>query len=57
MGLAIFYGLYHTPYEGAHYGHEWKSPLYNYTETKLYRTGALDENLRVKVTHFYPQAE
>merc|ERR1719331_2673972 len=57
MGFGYMYVISHPPGLGAHYGHEWKSPLYNYTKERLDRTGQYDENVRVKVHHFYPVEE
>eukprot|EP00928_Gymnodinium_smaydae_P076478 TRINITY_DN5950_c0_g2_i1.p3 TRINITY_DN5950_c0_g2~~TRINITY_DN5950_c0_g2_i1.p3 ORF type:complete len:124 (-),score=34.98 TRINITY_DN5950_c0_g2_i1:134-505(-) len=55
MGLGFFYLWCHTPFECANYDHFYESPLYNYVKRELEKTGQLEENLRIKVKHFYPQ--
>eukprot|EP00933_Yihiella_yeosuensis_P024583 TRINITY_DN1906_c0_g1_i1.p1 TRINITY_DN1906_c0_g1~~TRINITY_DN1906_c0_g1_i1.p1 ORF type:complete len:125 (+),score=22.35 TRINITY_DN1906_c0_g1_i1:76-450(+) len=55
MGLGYFYLWCHTPYKSDSYEHFWESPLYKYVRGNLAKTGELEENLRVKVHHFYPQ--
>eukprot|EP00933_Yihiella_yeosuensis_P024585 TRINITY_DN1906_c0_g1_i3.p2 TRINITY_DN1906_c0_g1~~TRINITY_DN1906_c0_g1_i3.p2 ORF type:complete len:124 (+),score=19.49 TRINITY_DN1906_c0_g1_i3:66-437(+) len=55
MGLGYFYLWCHTPYKSDSYEHFWESPLYRYVRGNLEKTGELEENLRVKVHHFYPQ--
>merc|ERR1712107_357847 len=57
MGLGYFYLWCHKPYGCDHYDGFYESPLYLYTKSQLEKTGQLEENLRVKVQHFYPQAE
>jgi hypothetical protein len=54
-GAAFMMFVYHTPYEGADYEHEWKSPLYNSVHQKLVKSGKLEENLRIKRTSFYDE--
>ncbi|CAJ1453686.1 unnamed protein product [Effrenium voratum] len=57
MGLGGLYFFAHPPYQGDHYDHFEKSWMYEWTESRLKKTGQLEENLRVKVHHFYPQTE
>jgi len=57
MGLGYMYLWCHAPFEGAHYGHEYKSPLYRYVENSLFKSGQLEENLRIKAHSFYPHTE
>merc|ERR1719444_690058 len=57
MGLGFFYLWCHTPFECSNYDHFYESPLYNYVRRELEKTGELEENVRVKVRHFYPQEE
>merc|ERR1719277_371902 len=57
MGLGYFYLWCHKPYGCDHYDGFYESPLYLYTKGQLEKTGQLEENLRVKVHHFYPQTE
>ncbi|CAL1150017.1 unnamed protein product [Cladocopium goreaui] len=56
-GLGILMGYFHTPYVGDNYDHFAETPLYLWTKSSLAKTGQLEENLRVKVHHFYPQTE
>ena len=44
--------VYHPPYVGADYDHEWKSPLYKWTMQRLRDSGQYDENLSIKRTAF-----
>mmetsp|Transcript_98752 Transcript_98752/g.195786 ORF Transcript_98752/g.195786 Transcript_98752/m.195786 type:complete len:125 (+) Transcript_98752:67-441(+) len=55
--LAWFYLFAHAPYTYDHYEGFYESPLYNFVKGNLERSGQLEENLRVKVHHFYPQTE
>ena len=57
MGLGVLLGYLHTPYACDNYDHFAETPLYNWTKSSLAKTGQLEENLRVKVHHFYPQTE
>eukprot|EP00438_Fugacium_kawagutii_P029291 Skav207990 [mRNA] locus=scaffold1203:45082:46344:+ [translate_table: standard] len=57
MGLGVLLGYLHTPYVGDNYEHFAETPLYLWTKSSLAKTGQLEENLRVKVHHFYPQTE
>merc|ERR1711920_534455 len=57
MGLGYFYLWCHKPYARDHYDGFYESPLFLYTKHQLEKTGQLEENLRVKVHHFYPQEE
>mmetsp|Transcript_114930 Transcript_114930/g.297885 ORF Transcript_114930/g.297885 Transcript_114930/m.297885 type:complete len:125 (-) Transcript_114930:95-469(-) len=57
MGLGYFYLWAHAPYKCDHYEGFYESPLYRYTRGELEKTGQLEENLRIKVKHFYPQTE
>jgi len=50
-----FYFWAHTPYQCDSYDHFDESYLYQYVKGNLEKSGQLDENLRVKVRHFYPQ--
>eukprot|EP00811_Abedinium_folium_P012808 NODE_21896_length_731_cov_8.283113.p1 GENE.NODE_21896_length_731_cov_8.283113~~NODE_21896_length_731_cov_8.283113.p1 ORF type:complete len:156 (+),score=30.35 NODE_21896_length_731_cov_8.283113:68-469(+) len=52
FGIVLF--VYHTPYEGASYLHLYHSPLYRWALWKLHKSNMYEENLRVKVHHFYP---
>merc|ERR1711897_116687 len=54
MGLGYFYLWCHAPYKCDNYDHFYESPLYLSVKGNLESTGQLDENLRVKVKHFYP---
>mmetsp|Transcript_98457 Transcript_98457/g.195278 ORF Transcript_98457/g.195278 Transcript_98457/m.195278 type:complete len:150 (-) Transcript_98457:84-533(-) len=55
--LAWFYLFAHAPYTYDHYEGFYESPLYCYVKGGLERSGQLEENLRIKVHHFYPQTE
>mmetsp|Transcript_19045 Transcript_19045/g.34448 ORF Transcript_19045/g.34448 Transcript_19045/m.34448 type:complete len:126 (-) Transcript_19045:110-487(-) len=55
MGFLYVYLWAHVPYAGADYDHVPTWPLYRWTYANLERTGQLEENLRIKVHHFYPQ--
>eukprot|EP00927_Polykrikos_kofoidii_P052901 TRINITY_DN46930_c0_g1_i1.p1 TRINITY_DN46930_c0_g1~~TRINITY_DN46930_c0_g1_i1.p1 ORF type:complete len:117 (-),score=9.98 TRINITY_DN46930_c0_g1_i1:33-383(-) len=55
MGLGFFYFYCHTPFAADNYDHFWESPLYRWTKGNLEKSGQLEENLRIKVRHFYPQ--
>ncbi|CAK9009711.1 unnamed protein product [Durusdinium trenchii] len=57
LGFGFLMGYSHTPYVGDNYDHFPESPLYKWTKSSLDKTGQLEENLRVKVHHFYPQTE
>merc|ERR1719188_2302762 len=57
MGLGYFYLWAHAPYKNDHYEGFYESPLYRYTRHELEKTGQLEENLRVKVKHFYPKSD
>merc|ERR1719419_562618 len=56
MSFGYFYLWCHSPYKADHYDGFAESPLYKYVKGNLERSGQLEENLRVKVHHFYPQA-
>eukprot|EP00930_Biecheleria_cincta_P040771 TRINITY_DN27927_c0_g1_i1.p1 TRINITY_DN27927_c0_g1~~TRINITY_DN27927_c0_g1_i1.p1 ORF type:complete len:144 (+),score=15.13 TRINITY_DN27927_c0_g1_i1:59-433(+) len=56
-GLGYFYLWCHTPYKCDNYDHFDESMLYKYVKGNMEKTGQLEENLRVKVRHFYPQTE
>merc|ERR1719414_848770 len=56
-GLGYFYLWCHAPYKFDHYDGFYESPLYLYVKGGLARSGQLEENLRVKVKHFYPTDE
>merc|ERR1712137_1200558 len=55
MGYGLLLGYYHQPFAGDHYDHAYESPLYRWVKADLERSGQLEENVRVKVHHFYPQ--
>lgn len=55
MGLGYFYLWCHTPFKCDHYDHFYESPLYRWVKSDMEKTGQLEENLRIKVKHFYPQ--
>mmetsp|Transcript_88410 Transcript_88410/g.258404 ORF Transcript_88410/g.258404 Transcript_88410/m.258404 type:complete len:121 (-) Transcript_88410:159-521(-) len=57
MGFGYFYFWCHTPFKCDHYDGFYESPLYKYVRGSLERSGKLEENLRVKVHHFYPQQD
>merc|ERR1719282_1316783 len=57
MGFGLLLGYFHQPFVDDNYDHYWESPLYLYTKSQLHKTGQLEENLRIKVRHFYPQQE
>merc|ERR1719384_946125 len=57
MGLGYFYLWCHAPYKADHYDGFYESPLYRHVKSKLAKTGQLEENLRIKVKHFYPTDE
>eukprot|EP00931_Biecheleriopsis_adriatica_P041094 TRINITY_DN2352_c0_g2_i1.p1 TRINITY_DN2352_c0_g2~~TRINITY_DN2352_c0_g2_i1.p1 ORF type:complete len:122 (-),score=18.86 TRINITY_DN2352_c0_g2_i1:72-437(-) len=54
-GFGYFYFWAHTPYQCDSYDHFDESYLYQYVKGNLEKSGQLEENLRVKVRHFYPQ--
>eukprot|EP00932_Pfiesteria_piscicida_P015265 SRR837773.27307.p3 GENE.SRR837773.27307~~SRR837773.27307.p3 ORF type:complete len:118 (-),score=46.66 SRR837773.27307:56-409(-) len=54
FGYLFFWG--HTPYGCDHYEGFYESPLYRYVRGNLEKTGQLEENLRIKHTHFYGNA-
>jgi len=56
-GLGYFYLWCHTPYGCDNYDHFAESPLYEFVKSRLEKSGQLEENLRVKVHHFYPVQE
>ncbi|CAE7938416.1 unnamed protein product [Symbiodinium sp. KB8] len=56
-GLGYFYLWCHTPYGCDNYDHFAESPLYLFVKSRLEKSGQLEENLRVKVHHFYPVQE
>ncbi|CAE7465647.1 unnamed protein product [Symbiodinium sp. CCMP2592] len=56
-GLGYFYLWCHTPYGCDNYDHFAESPLFLYVKSRLEKSGQLEENLRIKVHHFYPQTE
>ena len=53
LGAAFVLFVYHTPFAGADYDHEWKSPWYKRVHQQLAHSGKLDENVRVKYESFY----
>ena len=53
LGAAFVLFVYHTPYQGADYDHELKSPWYKWTHERLRASGKLHENLKIKRTSFY----
>mmetsp|Transcript_31260 Transcript_31260/g.71372 ORF Transcript_31260/g.71372 Transcript_31260/m.71372 type:complete len:125 (+) Transcript_31260:76-450(+) len=55
MGFGFVYLWCHVPFAGADYDHVPTWPLYRWTYARLERTGELEENLRIKVHHLYPQ--
>eukprot|EP00444_Apocalathium_aciculiferum_P010219 CAMPEP_0183388072 /NCGR_PEP_ID=MMETSP0370-20130417/3789_1 /TAXON_ID=268820 /ORGANISM="Peridinium aciculiferum, Strain PAER-2" /LENGTH=139 /DNA_ID=CAMNT_0025566893 /DNA_START=151 /DNA_END=571 /DNA_ORIENTATION=+ len=57
MGFGFFYLWAHTPYKCDHYEGFYESPLYNFVKADLEKTGQLEENVRIKVKHFYPHTE
>merc|ERR1719411_1767462 len=48
MGLGYFYLWCHTPFACTHYEGFWESPYYRYVKWEMYKTGELEENLRIK---------
>ncbi|CAE7777361.1 unnamed protein product [Symbiodinium microadriaticum] len=56
-GLGYFYLWCHTPYGCDNYDHFAESPLFLFVKSRLEKSGQLEENLRIKVHHFYPQTE
>eukprot|EP00440_Ansanella_granifera_P071171 gb/GFBE01077240.1/.p1 GENE.gb/GFBE01077240.1/~~gb/GFBE01077240.1/.p1 ORF type:complete len:122 (+),score=22.23 gb/GFBE01077240.1/:1-366(+) len=54
-GLGFFYCWCHTPYKCDNYDHFEESMLYTYVKGQLEKSGQLEENVRIKVRHFYPQ--
>ncbi|CAE7744325.1 unnamed protein product [Symbiodinium pilosum] len=56
-GLGYFYLWCHTPYKCDNYDHFEESLLFQFVKSRLEKSGQLEENLRVKVHHFYPQTE
>ncbi|CAE7641124.1 unnamed protein product [Symbiodinium pilosum] len=56
-GLGYFYLWCHTPYKCDNYDHFEESPLFLFVKSRLEKSGQLEENLRVKVHHFYPVQE
>ena len=55
FGYIMFFA--HAPYQWDSYDHFAHSPLYEWVKGRLEANGKLDENLRVKVRHFYPVTE
>mmetsp|Transcript_35701 Transcript_35701/g.74974 ORF Transcript_35701/g.74974 Transcript_35701/m.74974 type:complete len:123 (-) Transcript_35701:125-493(-) len=55
FGWIMFYA--HAPFKADHYDHFDESMLYKYVKSQLFKTGQLEENLRIKVHHFYPLTE
>ncbi|CAE7817379.1 unnamed protein product [Symbiodinium sp. CCMP2456] len=56
-GLGYFYLWCHTPYGCDNYDHFAESPLFLFVKSRLEKSGQLEENVRIKVHHFYPQTE
>mmetsp|Transcript_72860 Transcript_72860/g.117448 ORF Transcript_72860/g.117448 Transcript_72860/m.117448 type:complete len:134 (+) Transcript_72860:2-403(+) len=55
MGLGFFYLWCHTPYKCDQYDHFEESYLFSWVKGNMQKTGEYDENVRIKVRHFYPQ--
>jgi hypothetical protein len=56
-GAAFVLFVYHTPFAGADYDHDFKSWSYLRKRDRLIESGQLAENLRVKYHSLYHQPE